>query len=84
MSTISLRLPNSLHNTVRDLAKKDSVSINQFITLALAEKLSALMTEDYLAKRAGRGSKDKFDAVMAKIPDIEPLGYDLAKEEGRE
>ena len=56
MSTISLRLPNYLHAQVRALAKRESVSINQLITLALAEKISALSTEDYLAKRASRGS----------------------------
>lgn len=80
MSTLSLRLPDSLHDTVRDLAKQDSISINQFITVALAEKISALMTEDYLAERAKRGSKEKFDAVMAKIADVEPLEYDKLKE----
>lgn len=80
MSTLSLRLPGYLHRTVRDLAKKERVSINQFITVALAEKISALMTEDYLAERAKRGSKAKFDGVMAKIPDVEPLDYDTLKE----
>ena len=45
MKTISLRLPDLLHETVRELAKREHVSINQFITLALAEKISALMTE---------------------------------------
>lgn len=38
MSTISLRLPDSLHKQVRKLAEQESVSINQLITLALAEK----------------------------------------------
>lgn len=80
MSTLSLRLPDSLHKTVRNLAKQESISINQFITVALAEKVSALMTENYLAERAKRGSKEKFDAVMAKVPDIEPLEYDKLKE----
>ncbi len=79
MSTMSLRLPDSLHDTVRNLAKQDSISINQFITVALAEKISALMTEDYLTERAKRGSKKKFDAVMEKISDIEPLDYDRLK-----
>ena len=80
MSTLSLRLPESLHKTVRKLAKQESISINQFITVALAEKVSALLTEVYLAERAKRGSKEKFDAVMAKIPDVEPLDYDTLKE----
>ena len=57
MSTISLRLPESLHERVRLLARRDSVSINQMITLALAEKISALMTEDYLHERGKRADK---------------------------
>jgi hypothetical protein len=72
MSTISLRLPQSLHKRVRDLAKKEEISINQFITTALAEKMSALMTSDYLEERAKRGSRQKFERTMAKVRDIEP------------
>jgi predicted transcriptional regulator len=77
MSTISLRLPDSLHDQVRELAKQENVSINQFITLALAEKISALVTEDYLAERAWRGSRDKFEQAMAKVADVEPLSQDV-------
>ena len=72
MSTISLRLPDSLHERVRELARKENVSINQLITLALAEKLSALMTEEYLGKRAKRGDRKKFRRAMAKVADVEP------------
>jgi len=76
MSTISLRLPASLRISARDLAKKESVSINQLITLALAEKVSALMVEDYLGKRAKRGDKRKFHKAMAKAANIKPEAYD--------
>jgi hypothetical protein len=76
MSTISLRLPASLHKSVRELAKKEDVSINQFITTALAEKLSALMTVEYLDERAKRGSRKKFERVMAKVRDVKPEDYD--------
>lgn len=72
MSAFSLRLPESLHEAVRDLAKRENVSINQFITLALAEKVSALMTEEYLQQRAGRGSRQKFQTAMGKVADAEP------------
>ena len=72
MSTISLRLPESLHRKVRELAKAEDVSINQLITTALAEKMSALMTVDYLEERAGRGSRKKFEAAMSKVRDVEP------------
>ena len=74
MSTISLRLPQSLHESARILAKKESVSINQLVTLALAEKVSALMAEDYLGKRAKRGDKRKFQKAMAKVANVKPAG----------
>ena len=51
--------------------KRENVSMNQFITLALAEKISALMTEEYLAERAGRGSRDKFERAMRNVADVE-------------
>ena len=76
MSTISVRLPESLHETVRELAKRDHVSINQFIALALAEKIAALMTDEYLTSRAQRGSREKFDRVLSKVADVEPQGDD--------
>lgn len=72
MSAISLRLPDSLHESVRKLAQSEGTSINQLITLALGEKLSALMTASYLTKRAQRGSKKKFMKVLAKIKDTPP------------
>lgn len=76
MSTISLRLPDSLHKQVRKLAKQEKVSINQLITLALAEKLSALVTEEYLDERARRGDRRKFRRAMAKVPKVQPEEYD--------
>ena len=76
MSTISLRLPESLHKSSRELAKKEKISINQLVMLALAEKVSAIGTQDYLEKRAARASEAKFDAAMAKVADVEPPDYD--------
>jgi predicted transcriptional regulator len=76
MSTISLRLPDYLHETVRKLAEKENISINQLITLALAEKVSALMTEEYLEDRAKRGDRNKFEQAMSKVADVEPEQQD--------
>ena len=77
MSTISLRLPNYLHVQARKIAEQESISINHLVTLALAEKLSALATEDYLARRASRGSRSKFEQAMAQVADVEPLPHDI-------
>lgn len=62
MSTISLRLPDSLQNTAHEAA--------------LAEKILALITGEYLEKRAKRGSRTKFEKAMSKVADVEPDEYD--------
>lgn len=72
MSTLSLRLPNSLHEKIRQLTKEEGISINQFIASAAAEKMAALMTESYLAKRAKQGNVHRFLAALDKVPDAEP------------
>jgi len=76
MSAISLRLPDSLHEAVREIAEREGVSINQLITLALAEKISALLTEEYLGLRAQRGKRARFEGAMAKVPDVGPQDGD--------
>jgi hypothetical protein len=76
MTTIRIHLPDYLHKMARQLADKENISVNQLITLALAEKISALTTEDYLKERAARGSREKFLAAMAKVADAEPEDAD--------
>ena len=76
MSTLSLRIPHSLHRELRDLAEREGVSINQIISSAVGEKVASLKTLDYLRERARRGSRHLFDAVLAKAPDVEPEEFD--------
>ncbi len=76
MSSLSIRLPESLHESLRKISKKDHVSINQFIASAVAEKVTALETESYLKRRAERGSLEKFMAVLDKVKDVPPDDYD--------
>jgi len=76
MSTLSVRIPDSLHKKLKEIAKKEGVSMNQFITLAVSEKMSALLTVDYLRQRAGRGSRKAFEEIMSEVPDVAPEEYD--------
>jgi hypothetical protein len=76
MSALSLRLPESLHRQVRELAERDDVSINQFIATAVAEKMSALLTLDYLEARARRGSRAHLRAVLRRVPDVPAMPGD--------
>jgi uncharacterized protein (DUF1778 family) len=76
MSTISVRLPESLHKGLRETAEAEGISMNQFVVTAVAEKLAALRTETYLQERAARGSRAKYEAALAQVPDVEPEEYD--------
>ena len=53
---------------------------NEFIVSAVAEKIAAFETQHYIESRAQRASKDKFNAVLAKIPDVEPAEEILLEE----
>jgi len=76
MSALSLRLPKSLHEQLRELAHEEGISVNQFVMLAVAEKVAAISTIEYLEKRAKRGSREKFLEILSKVPDVEPEKFD--------
>jgi hypothetical protein len=76
MSTLSLRLPSSIHRHIREIAKKEGVSINQLISSAVAEKISALMTEDYLEGRANKAKREDFKKILTKVSNRKPLSGD--------
>jgi hypothetical protein len=72
MKTISLRLPESVHRKLRDMADKEGVSMNQFISLAVSEKISALLTVDYLNERAAKADPKQFKDLLSRVPDVMP------------
>jgi uncharacterized protein (DUF1778 family) len=76
MSALNLRLPDSIHRHIRDIAREDGVSINTFIASAVAEKISAITTEDYISARAKRARKGAFKKVLDRVPKREPLPGD--------
>jgi predicted transcriptional regulator len=72
MSSLNVQLPDSLYRSLQELAERDGISVDQFVALAVAEKISALTTESYLQERAKRGNRLNYEAVLAKVPDVEP------------
>lgn len=76
MSNFALRLPDSLHEHARTLAARDNTSLNQFITMAVAEKVSALDAEAFLQERAARADVDRARALLRRAPDVAPAEGD--------
>ena len=76
MNALTIELPESLYRKVAELARSDGISVEQFIATATAEKMSALLTVEYLRREAALGSRADFDRVLGKVPDVPPEPYD--------
>jgi hypothetical protein len=68
MTALTVRLPNSVHQKVRELALRDEISVNQFIAAAVSEKMASVMTLDYLKLEAAKGTRNDFDRFMNLVP----------------
>ncbi|NUM46745.1 MAG: toxin-antitoxin system HicB family antitoxin [Anaerolineales bacterium] len=76
MSTLTVRLPRSLHQKIKELSKTEGISINQFLATAAAEKMAALLTQDFLEKEATKGKRKDFEQVLQAVPSVEPDAAD--------
>ncbi|BCU08043.1 toxin-antitoxin system HicB family antitoxin [Allochromatium tepidum] len=76
MSALTIRLPNSVHQTIKELAARDQISVNQFIASAAAEKMAAVLTLDYLRTEAAKGRREDFLQLLDLAPDAPPLPGD--------
>ncbi len=80
MSALTIRLPNSVHESIKALARKDGISVNQFIASAAAEKMASFQTLDYLRQEAALGKREHFEAFMNTVPDVAPqTGDEIVK-----
>ena len=76
MSTLTIQMPESLAQQLRECAAKEGVTIDQLLASAAAEKLSALLTVEHLRKRALRAKREDFAGFLDASPDVPPLAGD--------
>jgi predicted transcriptional regulator len=70
MTALTIRLPNSVHEKIKELAERDNISVNQFIASAAAEKMASVMTLDFLKSEAAKGKRSDFEHYMSMVPDV--------------
>jgi len=73
---VALRLPDSLGMSLKEFSKHENISMNQFISTAIAEKLTALKTYDYLEEKSKKGGAAHLKSMLKKVPSVEPLDED--------
>lgn len=76
MRELSVQLPESLFAQISELAKAEGITVNQFLATAAAEKMAALMTQEYLENEAAQGRRADFEKVLNAVPDVEPEDHD--------
>ena len=69
MTALTVRLPNSVHQKIKELAERDDISVNQFIASAAAEKMASMLTLEYLKSEAHKGDHSDFKRYMSMVPD---------------
>lgn len=72
MTALTIRIPDSLHRNIKDLARKEGISVNQLITSAAGEKMASLLTLEYLRQEAAAGRREEFERFLAAVPNREP------------
>lgn len=76
MTNLNAQIPDFLYKQVEALAARENISVEQLVAIALSAQVSAWITKDYLEQRSERGSWQKFQQVLTKVPDVEPEDYD--------
>ena len=76
MSTLTIEIPDSLRQSIEELAAREGYSVSQFLASAAGEKLAVIMTMDYLRREATSGRREDFEHYLKAVPDVAPSGTD--------
>ena len=76
MSTLTIQMPESLARQLSEYAASEGVTMDQLLSSAAGEKLSALLSIEHLRQRAAHGKRDDYVAFLAASPDVPPVTGD--------
>jgi len=76
LSNYPLRLPETLMEDARAMAKAQGVSINQFLATVIAERVGQLKALHHVSARIARADPARARAVLALVPDRPPMDGD--------
>ncbi len=76
MTALTIRLPNSVHQKIKELAARDDVSVNQFIASAASEKMASVLTLEFLKLEAAKGTRSDFERYLSRVPNVPAIKGD--------
>jgi len=72
MTTLQVMIPDDVRDKVEKLAQDEHISMDEFTTLALIQRLGARIPDPYLEERAKRGNPQRLREILAQVPDVPP------------
>ncbi len=78
MSSLNISVPDSVYQSIQEIIQDSETSVEEFISTAITEKIAILKSQSYLKERGNRGSRVKYEAILKKVPDLEPLTQDIS------
>ena len=76
MTKLQILIPDDVRDKAEDAAREEHISLDEFTTLALIQRLSTSIPDPYLEERAKRGNPQRFREILAQAPDVPPEEYD--------
>jgi len=80
VSTLTVNLPDNLHEKAREVAASKNLSMDALVTIALTQSLSRLVVEPHLEERAARATGKGLNEFLAQVPSTEPPVWDRLPE----
>ena len=80
MSTLTVELPENLHQKAREVAAAKNLSMDALVAIALAQSLSRLVSDPHLEEHAARATGLGLSEFLANVPDVEPSNWDRLPE----
>lgn len=81
LTTYALRLPKSIKAQAEALSKADGTSLNQFVAIAVAEKIAVLKTAAFFEERRQRSTGKALDAMLSRTSGEPPRKGDELPED---
>ena len=69
MKTIQIRVPDYIHERIKELAKEEGISMNNFIVSSVSNEVVRQETRDFFKKASAIFDPGAFAEALAAIPD---------------
>ncbi len=76
MKTIQSQIPDFLFAQIENVARKENISIDQIVSMAISALLPIITMQENIDSRAKRGSWTHFQSILNKVPAVEPEAFD--------